>query len=93
LKLVHSNSADIDSLKKTVEQSPSDFGTRLELAKALVATRDYEGALQQALHIVQLDRQQTRKAAQELMVDIFRILPEGDELIGNYRRKLAMAMY
>lgn len=93
LKLVHSTSADIDELKRKVEQIPADFGTRLELAKALVATRDYESALQHALHIVQLDRQQTRKAAQELMVDIFRILPEGDELIGNYRRKLAMAMY
>lgn len=93
LKLTSSSSVDVESLKQKVELAPKDFGIRLELARALVAVGEYEAALQNALHIVQLDRQQNRKAAQELMVDIFRILPEGDELIGNYRRKLAMAMY
>lgn len=93
LKLKQVSSTDIESLKQQVAQNPQDLAARLELAKGLVSVADYEPALQQALHIVQHDRQQLRKSAQELMIDIFRILPDGDELIGNYRRKLAMAMY
>lgn len=93
LKLKQVSSTDIESLKQQVAQNPQDLAARLELAQGLVSVADYETALQQALHIVQHDRQQLRKSAQELMIDIFRILPDGDELIGNYRRKLAMAMY
>ena len=93
LKLKQMSSMDIESLKKQVAQAPQDLAARLELARGLVSVADYETALQHALHIVQHDRQQLRKSAQELMIDIFRILPDGDELIGNYRRKLAMAMY
>lgn len=93
LKLKQVSSTDIERLKQQVAQNPQDLAARLELAQGLVSVADYEPALQQALHIVQHDRQQLRKSAQELMIDIFRILPDGDELIGNYRRKLAMAMY
>lgn len=93
LKWSQPNSVDLETLKQKVAAAPNDFGLRLELVKGLVATKEFESALQNALHIVQNDRQQFRKSAQELMIDIFRILPEGDELIGNYRRKLAMAMY
>ena len=93
LKLKQASSVDLEGLKQKIAQTPNDFAVRLELAKGLVSVAEYEPALQHALHIVQNDRQQLRKAAQELMIDIFRILPEGDELIGNYRRKLAMAMY
>jgi putative thioredoxin len=93
LKLSHTSKVDVEGLKQTVADSPADHASRLTLAQALVANGQYEAALQHALEIVQRDRTTHRKAAQELMIDIFRVLPDGDELIGVYRRKLAMAMY
>ena len=93
LKLSHVSKVDIDFLKQTVAADSEAHATRLTLAQALVASGQYEAALQHALEIVQRDRTTHRKGAQELMIDIFRVLPDGDELIGVYRRKLAMAMY
>jgi putative thioredoxin len=93
IKLKTSGGDNLEALETQVVGNPQDHAIRLQFVRALVAQGRYEDALQNALHIVQNDRQQFRKSAQELMIDIFRILPDGDELIGNYRRKLAMAMY
>lgn len=93
LKLHQTVGGDVEKLEAQVANAPEDLAIRLAYAQALVAHGSFEAALQNALVIVQQDRQQLRKAAQELMIDVFRVLPEGDELIGTYRRKLAMAMY
>ena len=93
MKLTPSGADNLSALETQVASNPQDHAARLRFVRALVAHGRHEDALQHALHIVQNDRQQFRKSAQELMIDIFRILPDGDELIGNYRRKLAMAMY
>lgn len=93
LKLNQAVGGDVEKLEAQVAKAPEDLAIRLAYAKALVAQGNFEAALQNALVIVQQDRQQLRKTAQELMIDVFRVLPEGDELIGTYRRKLAMAMY
>jgi putative thioredoxin len=86
-------SQDFDALIKAIELNPNDHQRRLELVNVHVTKGEFELALQQALEVVQRDRTQFRKAAQELMLDIFRILTADDELVGTYRRKLAMAMY
>ncbi len=84
---------DQATLVKDLELNPNNHQRRLELANVYVSKGEYELALQHALEVVQRDRAQFRKAAQELMLDIFRVLPADDELVGAYRRKLAMAMY
>lgn len=93
MKLTSTGADNLSALETQVTSNPQDHAARLQFVRALVTHGRHEDALQHALYVVQNDRQQFRKSAQELMIDIFRILPDGDQLIGNYRRKLAMAMY
>jgi putative thioredoxin len=85
--------ADLDALKAQVAAAPTDLETRLKLAQALAATGEYEPALIAALEIVELDRKGVGEKAREFMVQVFRVLPDGDELTSQYRRKLSMALY
>jgi putative thioredoxin len=93
LNLSKAGSADPAELKQKISDNPKDFDARIKLARLYAQLTDYESALATALEVVQLDRSQFRKEAQELMLDIFRVLPAESELLGGYRRKLASALW
>ncbi|MEY4565166.1 MAG: Thioredoxin [Planctomycetota bacterium] len=93
LNLAKAGSADPAELKQKISYNPKDFDARIKLARLYAQMTEYESALATALEVVQLDRSQFRKEAQELMLDIFRVLPTDSELLGEYRRKLASALW
>jgi putative thioredoxin len=91
--LQKSQAKDIPALRKTVEQAPKDFEAKLKLAEALAGVGEYVEACELGLQLVVADRRATGEKARELMVEIFRVLPEDSEITSNYRRQLALALY
>jgi putative thioredoxin len=73
--------------------APEDQQAQLALGEALAATGDYAAALAVFLKIVPRDRAGAGERARQLMVDIFRVLPADSDLVREYRRKLASALY
>lgn len=84
---------DVDQARQQVEGNPQDLQARLHLARVLAATDQHAEALEVALRIVRDDRPGVGEKARELMVDIFRILPDDSPLTSDYRRKLSLLLY
>lgn len=84
---------DVDDCRAAVKANPDDGEARLNLAKALAGQEEYEEALQIGLDLVERDRARFGDSARELMVEIFRQLPDDSELTHTYRRKLSTALY
>ena len=50
-------------------------------------------ALDICLDLIERDRAGTGEAAREMMIQIFRVLPDDSELTRDYRRRLSMLLY
>jgi putative thioredoxin len=85
--------ADLAALRATASADPKNFAAALQLARALAAANQYEEALETAIGIVQSGKKEFVDPARELMVDIFRLLPDGSPLATDYRRRLSTALY
>lgn len=84
---------DLESLKRDAAANPNNLGLQLQLAEALAGAQHYEEALQACLAIVEQDRKGVGDSARQVMIDIFRVLPDGSELTTTYRRRLSTALY
>jgi putative thioredoxin len=84
---------DLEALRRTVAADPHDLPAQLALAEALAARGMYEEALETALAVVASGKKECVEPARQLMVDIFRLLPDGSELVTTYRRRLSTALY
>lgn len=84
---------DLESLKRDLAADPDNLGLQLQLAEALAGAQQYEEALQACLAIVERDKKGVGDGARQVMIDIFRVLPNGSELTTTYRRKLSTALY
>ena len=83
----------VEQCRREADADPDNLALRYKLAKALASAEEFEEALQTCLSLVARDKAEMRDKARELMIDIFRVLPDDSELTSNYRRKLSMAMY
>jgi putative thioredoxin len=93
LQLHGKTGADVAACRHAAEQQPEDLPLQLALAEALAGDRQYQEALDICLALVERDRHGIGERARQVMVDIFRVLPEESELAPEYRRKLAMLLY
>ena len=93
LDLQQKSEIDIDAVRTAASAAPDDLELQLELAQALAGQQEYEAAFEICLSLVGRDRKHTGEKARELMVEVFRVLPDDSELTSNYRRKLSMALY
>lgn len=93
LELRSNSGADVDAARLAAQAAPADFAAQLRLAEALAGSQQYEAAFEICLKLVAEDRRQTGERAKELMVDVFRVLPDDSELTSDYRRKLSMLLY
>ena len=82
----------VDSARAAVEADHKNLAKLLQLAEALVAEKQYPEALDVCLDLVELDRKGVGEEARKLMLAIFRLFPEGDELVVEYQRKLSLAL-
>ena len=81
-----------DRLRQRVSIDAKDHEARLQLAHLLVARRAFREALEELLHVVRADRNYREDIARKTMLQIFEVLGNEGELVGEYRRKLASAM-
>ena len=83
----------LDQLKAQVEASPDDLQLRFDLALALHANDDAEGAVAELLDIFRRDREWNDGAAKSQLFTIFEALKPNDPVVLNGRRKLSSLIF
>lgn len=84
---------DAQALRQKIEQNPADLDSRLQLANLLVTQRAYAQAMDELLEIIRRDRSFGDDAARKTMISVFNLIVDQDELVSEYRRKLAAALH
>lgn len=82
-----------DALDARVAAHPDDLDARFDLASALIARRDYGGALAHLLEIVKRDRTFRDDIGRKTMLSVFDLASHRPELVAEWRRKLSAALH
>jgi putative thioredoxin len=80
-------------LRSRLAANPEDLDARLALAQLLAGGRRYGEAMDELLAIVRKDKDWRDGEARKLLVNLFTLAGEQPELVSEYRRKLATALY
>jgi putative thioredoxin len=80
-------------LRARIEADPGDFQARLDLAMALIAARDNEGAIDELLEIVRRDREWNEGAAKAQLFKLLDTLGPKDPLAAKGRRRLSSILF
>jgi putative thioredoxin len=91
-RIANVDTSSIDDLEGQLSNDPDNGLLLLHLGQALTAAGRTDEALQHLLHAVSLGGT-TREDARTAMLDIFEVLGADDPLTGQYRRKLASALF
>jgi putative thioredoxin len=83
---------DLARLRAAASDS-KNLTAALALAEGLASQHLYEEALSTALALVQSGKKEFVDPARQLMVDVFRLLPDDSPLVTDYRRRLSTALY
>lgn len=83
---------DAGTLVARAEADPADLPARLDLARVLIARREYEPALAQLLEIVRRDRSFEDDAGRKTMLSVFEMLADQPEVVSRWRRQLSTAL-
>lgn len=83
---------DQAALNARVAANENDLEARLKLANLYVAAGQYEVGMDQLLEIIRRDRSFEDDIGRKTLLSVFDLLGSG-ELVGQYRRKLASALY
>jgi putative thioredoxin len=84
---------DAATLKASVDARPDDLDARLAYADRLVADAQYRAALDELILVVRRDRGERRERARRTIVQVFGLAQDRTELVTEYRRQLASALY
>lgn len=84
--------ADLATLGERAARVPVDCAAKLDYARALAATADYERALAELLAIVRTDRSFGDDVGRRTMLTVFEALPGDSDLVRRYRRELSAAI-
>jgi len=71
----------------------ADGGSRFAAAARRAADGQPDAALAELLAAVREGPGETRERARTLMLDVFRLLGDGDPLVARYRRNLTAALF
>ena len=80
-------------LARRIAGSPDDLEARLQLASLYAGLRKYREAMDELLEIVRRRKDFRDGAARKQMVAIFGLAAADADLVSDYRRKLASALY
>ncbi len=83
----------VEELKARLAANPDDLPSRLALGERLIAERHFETALAALLEVVRKDHGALRTGARKLMVEVFNLAADQSELVAEYRKLLAGALY
>lgn len=93
LQSVVEEAGDVTEARAASEAAPDDLALKLKLAESLIGANKYQEALQLCLEVVQADKSGVGAEAKDVMVHLFDKLGPASELTGEFRRKLATALY
>jgi putative thioredoxin len=85
--------ASASVLKAAVEARPGDLDARLAYAERLAVDGALEPAMDHLVEVVRGDRGERRERARKALVDLFGLAADRPDLVGEYRRRLAAALY
>ena len=83
----------VDELRAVLEQNPGDHQARFDLAQALHAQGDVEGAIDTLLDLFRRDREWNEGAAKAQLFTIFEALKPNDPLAQKGRRRLSSMIF
>ena len=84
---------ELAGLKASVAAAPDDHALRLELANALMAAGERDGAAEALLHIIAADREWNDGAAKARLLEIFVLIGLEDPWVAATRRKLSAVLF
>jgi putative thioredoxin len=84
---------DLATLEAQVDARPEDLDARLGYADRLAADGRFRAALDQLIEVVRRDRGERREHARKTVLALFGLAADQPDLVGEYRRKLAGALY
>jgi putative thioredoxin len=87
------NTANAKELEARVSANPADHQARLDLALALAARGDKEGAVKQLLELVRRDRNWNDQAARKQLVQLFEAWGPQDPQTMEGRRRLSSLLF
>ncbi|MCP9480911.1 co-chaperone YbbN [Shimia sp. CNT1-13L.2] len=87
------NAGPVAELRAAVEANPADQQARFDLAQALHAAGDAEGAVAELLELFRRDREWNDGAAKAQLFTIFDALQPNDPVVLNGRRKLSSLIF
>ena len=87
------DTGDLDTFKNKLAADPNDHQAHYDLALALDAKGDREGAMNELLDIVKRDRKWNDDAARKHLVTLFEALGPADPLTLAARRKLSSILF
>jgi len=87
------DAGDVAPARADAAAHPDDLGLRFKLAEAQAAAGQIKEALELSLSVVEEGPKELRESARKLMISLFQLLPDEDELASEYRRKLSAALY
>jgi len=85
--------ADEGKLRERLAANPDDHAARFALAGAHAGAKRYREALDELLEIVARDKSWEDEAARKQILNIFNLAEGEPDLVADYRRKLARALY
>ena len=84
---------ELAALKSAVSDNPDDHASRFDLANALMAAGDRDGAADALLHIIAADREWNEGAAKSRLLEIFAMIGLEDPWVSATRRKLSAILF
>lgn len=84
----------VEAARNAVDANPNNLTLQIRLADALAAAQQHRKACEILLELVKTDRTgPVGTEAKETLLKVFQMLGPASELTGEYRRKLATALY
>lgn len=93
VRMAAAESGGVEQARQAADADPANLILKVRLADAYAASGQHRKALEVCLDIVKQDYGDARNEAKTTMVKIFDMLGPASELTGEYRRKLATALY
>ncbi len=84
---------DIGELRRAVEANPKDHQARFDLAQALNAAGDREGAVDELIEIISANREWNDQAARKELLKYFEAYGPADEITIAGRRRLSSILF
>ena len=84
---------DAAALHRRLQANPDDLDARYDLAMALYGTHDREGAVDQLLESIRIDRDHNDEAARKQLIKLFGVFGHSDPLTVSARKRLSSILF